>query len=361
MHFSRFTCFVAASSLSLSIGLAESTKPALAQNFADTSGAGTTAPVYNPSAGTTGTTGTIYSPTTATSATGSNPLGGLGNLGGLGDIGGQLGGAANQIMTAAQGIFQQIQGMYQQIGGMIQKVIGSASGGLGKILTDVMGALNMPDPQELLDQILRGSGDGQNVSNNNISGINPNILKENQAATAAAKIFAQQNFSKEAQQNAKKDLEWVASQVQAAGQFGAASGQLSQQSSQAATQSGQAAQTAQQTAAQAQKRVSTQDAIKDLNTISAQMSAQLSGLSSQSAAQSGQLTNLTQLEATGVQIAGASSAKLTQINQGVAASAQQLADINSQMRGKQQQEIMRDVNLVDRLQSTNSSTYRLLK
>jgi len=340
--------------LSLLLGITGITQPVVAQTYANTAGSGTTAPVYNPSSGTTGTTtAPVYNPSSGSST---NISGSLNNLEAMG---GQLSGTTNQIINAAQGIFQQIQGMYQQIGGILQRVLGSVSGEMGKVLTDILGAMNLPDPQELLDRILQDSN-SDTIANNNIAGISPVILRDNQTATIAAKIFVQQNFSQEAQQNARKDLEWIASQVQNAGQFSTASGQLAQQAAQAATQAGQAAQTAQQTATQAQNRVSTQDALKDLNIIAGQLSSQLSSLASQSAAQSGQLTNLTQLEAMNTQITGASSAKLTQINQGIAASVQQLADLNSQMRGKEQQEAMRHTATLDNLQMVNSRAYRLL-
>lgn len=340
--------------LSLLVWITGIAQPAVAQTYTNSAGSGTTAPVYNSSSGTTGTTtAPVYNPSSGSSTI---PTGSLNDLGA---IGGQLSGATSQVINAAQGIFQQIQGMYQQIGGILHQVLGNVSGAMGKVLTDILGAMNLPDPQELLDRILQ-DGNSDTIAKNNVAGISPVILKDNQTATIAAKIFVQQNFSKEAQQNARQDLEWVASQVQSAGQFSTASGQLAQQAAQAATQAGQAAQTAQQTATQAQSRVSTQDAIKDLNIISGQMSSQLSGLSSQSAAQSGQLTNLTQLEAMNVQITGASSAKLTQINQGIAASVQQLADLNSQMRGKEQQEAMRHTATLDNLQMVNSRAYRLL-
>jgi hypothetical protein len=265
-----------------------------------------------------------------------------GELGGIGDIEGQI----DQFLNPIQSYISQLEQIQQQVSQIVDRIVGAASGAVSKAIQDALGALNLPDPQELFDKVLGKIEQGE-TEKNPIHGVSPIIYQDNQTATVAAKVYAQTNFSKQAQENLKTELTQLNQQITTATQTVSGSNQLAQTSSQAAQQ-------AQQKAQQAQSRVSTQDAIKDLNQITASVSSQLGS-------QSGQLANLNSLQATTLQVAGAQANKLAQINLGVAATVQQLADVNDQMRGQQQAEVIERNALTDRVIQANSSGFNLLR
>ncbi|XHX79265.1 MAG: hypothetical protein RBJ76_04850 [Stenomitos frigidus ULC029] len=295
------------------------------------------------------------------------PAGATGGLSGLtsqlSSLTGGIESGLEQVQSFAQGYLTQIDQIKTQITDSIQSFVGNLGGDISESLKAALGDLNLPDPKELLKGILQPkNADGtQPAELNSVSGVLPSVLKSHTTASLTAQLWGQANFSKEAQTATKQNLQAVASQVAQAQQMPAAAANLATQSTQAASQSAQLATTAQTQSQAAQKRVSTQDAIKDLNLTAGTLSQQLGSQSSQLAAQTGQLATLAQLGATSVSLQGDASTKLSQLNLGVAASVGQLSDINAQMHGAEQLRTIQETALVDQLQQSNARTYSLLR
>lgn len=265
-------------------------------------------------------------------------------LGGLGGVTDEI----QQVLSPIQGYLQQIQNITSGMDGFLDKILGSVMGDLLNQIKGALGDLNIPDPQALLDELLKkDDGSVKDADKNAIGGLVPIIIKDNAGSTIAAKVFAQQSLGKEAQTQAKQELEQASQAAQASGQAAQATGQAGQ----AATQ---AAQTASQSAQQAQSRVSTQDALKDLNTVSASIA---SGI----AAQSGQLTSISGQLGQDAQIQAIQTAKLSQIATGQAIAVQQLADVNGNLRGQQQAELMKDVATSDRLNRLTAGGFGFMR
>lgn len=301
---------------------------------------------------------------------GSTSVGNLGNLGSLlGGLGGGSGSGSSGGGASSNPIvslLQQFQGIQSQLGNVLQTVLGDITSQLGQAIQGAMGSLNIPDPSALLDAVLKNSGlDNQNGQNGaakeNVSGISAVVLNNNQSKEIQAKTFNATYLSKDAQDNIQKELQTVLQMVQGSGQLVQSSAQLGQQSAQAVTQSGKSAQTASTTAEGAQKRVSTQDAIKDLNTIASVQSGQLGTLSGQLGAQSGQLSNITGLQASQLQVQGNTAARTTQIAITSAVTAQQVMETNSYMRGQEQLRVMQSVATSDRLNQLSQQGLSLIK
>lgn len=284
-----------------------------------------------------------------------------------GSTAGASGGFDPQQFTGfVQSYLKQLDALKDQVSQIVQKITSSGSSAVSKAIQDALGDLNLPDPQKLLDNLAKSLGidqDGksQSAQTNSVSGVSPVIYTENQAATLPAKVFSQANFSSDAQKSVKQDLQNIQQKVSALPQMVNGSTQLSNQSSQAATTANQGASAAQQQAKQAQSRVSTQDAIKDLNLTAGSIATQLGALSSQSAAQSGQLANLTSLGATSAEFQGDASAKLSQVNLGVAAAVGQLAELNEQSRGNEQLRVIQEQTLADQLNASSRHGFNLLR
>lgn len=303
-------------------------------------------------------------------------LGGLtSSLGGLGSLTDGSTGSSSQtgglqsIENGVQqftGIVGSIQSQFDQLKSQIDQVISStladANSAVSKAIKDALGALNLPDPQAVKGNLAKLGQDSTNkVDANNVSGVSPTILKSNQTASLAAQLWSQTALSKGAQIAAQADLSQIQQLLSQGGQTGQASTTLAIQSNQSANQSTQLASTAQTQAQQAQKRVSTQDAIKDLNLTAGTLSQQLGALSAQSATQSGQLANMTNLDAASLTVQGGISGKLTQTNFGIAQTVNQLADVNDQLRGQDQVRITQDVGAADQLTQANTLGFRFLK
>jgi len=281
--------------------------------------------------------------------------------------GGATGGFDPQQFTGfVQSYLKQFEALKDQVSQIVQKITSAGSSAVSKAIQDALGALNLPDPQKLLDSLAKSLGfdqDGksQTAQPNSISGISPSIYADNQIASLPAQVFSESNFSSAAQTAVRQDLQSIASKIAALPQTVTGSTALSTQASQAAATANAAATTAGQQAKQAQSRVSTQDAIKDLNLTAGSIASQLGALSSQSAAQSGQLANLTALGATSAGFQGDASAKLSQVNLGVAAAVGQLADLNEQSRGNEQLRVVQEQALADRLNASSSHGFNLLR
>ncbi len=254
-----------------------------------------------------------------------------------------MGDQVSQALSPIQGYLQQVQNLGSNIDGLLGKVTGE----LSSQLKDALGDLNLPDPEALLDGLLKPKNGSQQESPHSVSGVNPGILNDNTRATAGARIYSQQSLSKAAQAQAKHELEQTEQVAQA-------SGQAAQISGQAAQAANQAAQTASQSAQQAQSRVSTQDALKDLNHVSAAIASGISSQSNQLTSISGQLGQAAQIQAI-------QTAKLSQINTGTAVSVQQLADVNALLRGQQQAAEMKDVALTDRLNRLTAGSLSFMR
>jgi len=268
-----------------------------------------------------------------------------------------------QIQGFVGNYLKQFEALKSQVEGVVGGFVSALGGDIGEALKNALGDLGLPDPAKLLEGLkAKSDQDGKtDAALNNISGVLPSILKTNATASVLADLWSQANFSKDAQKAVKADLEGIAAQVKAAQQTVSASNNLSSQSTQAATQSTQLAATAGTQAQQAQKRVSTQDAIKDLNLTAGTLSSQLAGQSGQLASQSGQLSNLTSLAATSVALQGDASAKLSQVNLGIAATVTQLADMNSQMHGAEQLRIIQENALVSQTAAATAGGFRFLR
>ena len=285
------------------------------------------------------------------------------STGGLGDIQGQV----QQIQGFVGNYLKQFEGLKGQVESAVGDCVTALGGDVSGALKNALGELNLPDPGKLLDGLLHpnkgpnGPNGQQDAALNNISGVLPSILKSNALAPLLANLWGQANFSTDAQKAVKQDLQGITQKVQAANQTVSAASNLANQATQAASQSTQLAATAGTQAQQAQKRVSTQDAIKDLNLTAGTLSSQLAGQSGQLAAQSGQLSNLVSLGATSVALQGDASAKLSQVNLGVAATVTQLADMNGQMHGADQLRVIQETALVDRVGQASANAFHLLR
>lgn len=286
-----------------------------------------------------------------------------------GATGGGIQGQVQEIQSFVQSYLKQFDQLKTQISGVIDQYTGQIGGEVSGAIKNALGELNLPDPSKLLDGILHPNKNGQNGQNgqqqdaalNNISGVLPSVLKNHAVAPILSQLWGQSNFSSDAQSAVKKDLQGIGQKVQAASQFVPASATLSNQSTQAASQSSQFASTAQTQSQQAQKRVSTQDAIKDLNLTAGTLSQQLAAQSNQLASESGQLSNLVNLSATQVEFQGDASAKLSQLNLGVAASVTQLSDMNAQMHGAEQLRAIQETALVNKVGDATGNAFHLLR
>jgi uncharacterized protein involved in exopolysaccharide biosynthesis len=258
-------------------------------------------------------------------------------------------------------------------------------------IDELLGDLGLPDPEKIKEALAKAMTEGD-IERTPISQVNPVLqssMLQSVNSALTARTDAAMVLSEESQAASMDELERLAQSVTAGVQQGDASTQLSAQSSQIATQSGTLATTssdvatqaatlttqAAQTAAQAQSRVSTQDAIKDLNTLTANVSSQLGGLSTQGAVQSGQLTqlsaqaaaqsgqlaNISSQTATGIQLESSQLLRQQQMVTGLAAANQNLADLNDLAHGQEQDRIVQNNGAANRLSRANASGYRLAR
>ena len=293
-------------------------------------------------------------------------LGGIPGLGGLtgggsGGSDGSGGGQLDDIGGALGGIgdfFGQFQKLIQD---MTKQVLGSLTGQLSKVFQGALGALGLPDLNKLSKDILKSSGadgaaeesesdtgtESPKATIKSISGVNPVIYNENKVASLPARTYAAGIFSKENQKALSKEAELVKQKISVGATTVSAIGKLTQQSSALSQKSAQ-------TAKQAQTRISTQDALKDLNTIQGNVSSQLE-------VAAGQFAGLSNIQSNALELSGISTARLSQINLSAAGSLQQLADVNDQLRGEQQARLSANSDLVNRLSSASGGSFILLR
>lgn len=302
---------------------------------------------------------------------GSNGIPGLDSLSGLtggfgggggADAGGSGGGGLDDIGGALGGIgdfFGQFQSLIQD---MTKQVLGSITGQLSKLFQGALGALGLPDLNKLAKDVLKSSGaegasteeseedtgtDAPKAKIGSISGVNPVIYNENKIASLPARVYAAGIFSKENQEALSKEAQMVKQKIEVGATTVSAIGKLTQQSSALSQKSAQ-------TAKQAQIRISTQDAIKDLNTIQGNISSQME-------VAAGQFAGLSNIQSNALELTGIGTARLSQINLSAAGALQQLADVNDQLRGEQQAKLSANSDLVNRLSSVSGGSFILLR
>jgi len=294
---------------------------------------------------------------------GLDQLGGLlgGGSGGSGGSGGDdAGGGLGGIGGAIGDFFGQFKELIQ---GMVKQALGSITGAISKVFQGALGALGLPDLNKLSKDILKsssaeGSGstteaesgtgtDSPKATIKSISGVNPVIYNENKIASLPARVYAAGIFSKENQEKLAKEAQLVKDKISVGASTVSAIGKLTQQSTALSQKSAQ-------TAKQAQSRISTQDAIKDLNTIQGNVSSQLE-------VAAGQFAGLSNIQSNALELTGIGTARLSQINLSAAGSLQQLADVNDQLRGEQQSRLSANSDLVNRLSSSSGGSFILLR
>lgn len=196
--------------------------------------------------------------------------------------------------------------------------------------------LNLPDADELFEEIFVENDRDKEFDRNSLGQVNPTVARSITLSTLnaeTARLDAARTLSKESQQQMASEIQQLEALVNSAAEMGQGSGNLSQQASQAAQQSDQLSQQAAQIAEESKTRVSTQDAIKDLNQIAGNLSGQLTQLSGQGAAQSGQLSNISGQLGSAVNLEGRQLLRMNQVVTGMAVANQNIADMNETMQG----------------------------
>lgn len=297
-----------------------------------------------------------------------NSTGGISNI-----LGGLLGGSSSGGSSTGGGIFGDAMRGFQEALNQLQRLRDSTIGRaveaiirgdnpLSGLLREVFGEMNLIDPNQLNEQLKKDME--SNSGRTRIDQANPVQVRNQRAAAGSitnARESAGQILSRENQQRMAKELNQLRQQLAEVGSQVGGSTQLSQQASQLSQQANQLSQQSQKTAQQAQTRVSTQDALKDLNNISANMSAQLGQISTQGAAQAGQLANVSGQLGVMANMEAAQLARLNEVTVGIAAANQNLADVNSLMRGQEQARQMERRGDVNRLTQLNNIGYRLAR
>ncbi len=302
----------------------------------------------------------------------SNPTGQVSNLlGGLFNgsssnassnesVNGELDSIFGDAMKGFQEALNQLQQLREGMIGRALEAIVRGDNPLAGLLREVFGELNLIDPNQLNEQLNK---DLENHSSNTrLDQANPVQVRNQRSATGSitnARQVAGQILSRENQQRMVKELNQLRQQLAQVGSQAGGSTQLSQQASQLSQQANQLSQQSQQTARQAQTRVSTQDALKDLNTITANVSAQLGQISTQGAAQAGQMANVSGQLGVVANMEAAQLARLNDVTVSLATANQNLADVNSLMRGQEQARQMERRGDVNRLTQLNNIGYRL--
>lgn len=90
-------------------------------------------------------------------------------------------------------------------------------------------------------------------------------------------------------------------------------------------------------------------------------STQLSQVSTQLAGQSSQLGTISDQTAASVELQGISATHLNRIESGQAITNASLLKVNEQLQGQEQAHLIEDSALQDRLNSANSSGFRLMR
>lgn len=308
-------------------------------------------------------TGMIQNSGDLTNTTGqvSNLLGGLFNGSSPnGSTNGGLDGIFGDAMQGFQEALNQLQQLRESTIGRTVEAIVRGDNPLAGLLREVFGELNLIDPNQLNAQLNKDLE--HHSDNTRLDQANPVQVRNQRSAAGSitnGRQVAGQILSRENQQRMVKELNQLRQQLAQVGSQAGGSTQLSQQASQLSQQANQVSQQSQQTARQAQTRVSTQDALKDLNTITANVSAQLGQISTQGAAQAGQLANVSGQLGVMANMEAAQLARLNDVTVSLATANQNLADVNSLMRGQEQARQMERRGDVNRLTQLNNIGYRL--
>ena len=293
----------------------------------------------------------------------SNPLGSI--LGG-GGSGTQASDGAGGLLQSVIGPLQgQIGGYLEQVNAIKEQVLGAINGGiagqLDGLLKNTIGSLGLPDLGKLKEEIAKKIGTGEASESDGVNkALNP-VVANSGAELRALKPAVEASFSKEAQARSVQGLQTIAQKVSGMSGSQQASKTAAQGSATASQESQKIAQQATQQGKTAQGRVSTQDAIKDLNMTAALQSTQLSQVSTQLAGQSSQLGTISDQTAASVELQGISATHLNRIESGQAITNASLLKVNEQLQGQEQAHLIEDSALQDRLNSANSSGFRLMR
>lgn len=280
-------------------------------------------------------------------------------------LAGEAEGWLDGLLSPITSFLDRIDEMRQDVLGDLSELLGD--GGLNGAIEEALGALNIPDPQAVLDDIFAdifGDGSGgeeeaQEDPINNVQAIHYAEALETQARTLTGDIFSNQYLSEENQEAVRAELERM-QQLAAQGiQLSSGTAQLSQQSAQTAQLTGEGASSAMSASESAQGRTSTQDAVKDLASIGAIQAGQLSQLAQISSAQSGQLGNISLQLADQTQIDASQLFHMTNVATGVAVVQQSISEIAEVTRGEQHAQIIQGQLENNALSSMNSQGYRI--
>lgn len=291
---------------------------------------------------------------------GSNPLGS--SLGGGSGTQAGSGGVLQSVLGPLQG---QIGGYLEQINGIKDQVLGGLNGGiagqLDGLLKDAIGSLGLPDLGKLREQISKAVGKGEaSEPNGTNKALNPSVINSG-AELRALKPAVEAGFSKEAQDRSVQGLQTIAQKVSGMSGTQQASKTAAQGSATASQESQKMAQQATQQGKTAQGRVSTQDAIKDLNMTAALQSTQLSQVSTQLAGHADQLGTLTDQTAASVELQGISATYLNRLESGQAITNASLLRVNDQLQGADQARLIESSALQERLNKVNNNGFRLMR
>lgn len=271
----------------------------------------------------------------------------------------------NQFLSPLQDWMQQVTSELQTNLKSVQDLFGGLQDAIRNgqaLFDDPLGALGLPDLGQILDDIhsaLDISQDEATVGDIDATLVGNDL--EAAAAIEAARIQADQVLSESAQAATNQQMQAITSQVSNSATVAQTSATAAQTSTDVVTQSGQVAQQSTQTAQQAQSRVSTQDAIKDLNTTTANLSTQLSQLSSQAAGQAGQLSGISSQMATSTQIDAAALARLNQLTTQGAITTQNISQINEVLQGQERSQLRQDMDETARAVEAGYSAFPLLR
>jgi hypothetical protein len=257
---------------------------------------------------------------------------------------------AEQIKQMGEGGFGKL---LESMGG--GKGSQSAKPELSALLKQAMGALNLPDPSVIAQNIAQVTdSDSSKPVASGVNAVTRDEIAKAMLNAQSARLIAGGVLSKEAQEATAEQLKGIMEMSSQGKNLATANDQLSSQAQQAGALSAAAgAQSAQYSSAVgeaaqgAQSAVSTQDVLKAQANITAMQSVQLSILSDQAgaqaaqlSAQSGQLSNISSQLASDTEIQVFQTTQFQQIAQNMAAVNQSLADMSElEQGGRQKQQI----------------------
>ncbi len=270
-----------------------------------------------------------------------------------------------QILAPIQSYLAQIKEFSngQNYLGMLDRYLGQLSTLLQGSLQQVLGAMGLPDPQKVLEQLVGKITQTEPAAKAD-GGINPvawnrggDLLPILQTGRSQVqRILDQKN-----QQSYVNELERLTDLVSRADQTVSATSQAISAAGQTASSVSQITSRSQQQAQQAQQRVSTQDALKDLNLTAADLSTQLG-------TQTGMLSTINQVQGTQLnlqtaqlQTEVATVAHSQQINLNTAVAAQQLTSLHELSQGQERLRLLQNQATAAQLMQTSQTGFRFMR